>query len=59
LTEAIGLYRSSGYVEVSPFNDEPYAHHWFEKNLGVDRPCVPTHGSSGLTIDADPRAAIA
>jgi DNA-binding MarR family transcriptional regulator/GNAT superfamily N-acetyltransferase len=34
LTEAIALYRSSGYVEVPPFNDEPYAHHWFEKRLG-------------------------
>jgi DNA-binding MarR family transcriptional regulator/GNAT superfamily N-acetyltransferase len=33
LTEAIALYRSSGYVEVAPFNDEPYAHHWFEKEL--------------------------
>ena len=34
LTEAIRLYRSAGYVEVPPFNDEPYAHHWFEKDLG-------------------------
>jgi DNA-binding MarR family transcriptional regulator/GNAT superfamily N-acetyltransferase len=33
LTEAIALYRSAGYVEVSPFNDEPYADHWFEKML--------------------------
>ena len=33
LTEAIGLYRSAGYVEVDAFNDEPYAHHWFEKAL--------------------------
>jgi DNA-binding MarR family transcriptional regulator len=33
LAEAISLYRSSGYVEVPPFNDEPYAHHWFEKQL--------------------------
>jgi GNAT superfamily N-acetyltransferase len=33
LTEAIALYRTSGYVEVEPFNDEPYAHHWFEKRL--------------------------
>jgi DNA-binding MarR family transcriptional regulator/GNAT superfamily N-acetyltransferase len=33
LTEAIALYRSSGYVEVDAFNDEPYAHHWFEKRL--------------------------
>lgn len=33
LTEAIALYRSSGYTEIAPFNDEPYAHHWFEKRL--------------------------
>lgn len=33
LTEAHALYRSSGYREVSPFNAEPYAHHWFEKRL--------------------------
>jgi DNA-binding MarR family transcriptional regulator len=33
LHEAIALYRSAGYVEVAPFNDEPYAHHWFEKRL--------------------------
>jgi GNAT superfamily N-acetyltransferase len=33
LTEAIALYRSSGYREVAAFNDEPYAHHWFEKRL--------------------------
>jgi DNA-binding MarR family transcriptional regulator len=33
LTEAQQLYRSSGYREVPPFNDEPYAHHWFEKAL--------------------------
>jgi DNA-binding MarR family transcriptional regulator/GNAT superfamily N-acetyltransferase len=33
LAEAIGLYRSAGYVEIPAFNDEPYAHHWFEKSL--------------------------
>lgn len=33
LTEAQQLYRSSGYAEVPPFNDELYAHHWFEKHL--------------------------
>ena len=31
LTEAIGLYRAAGYREVPAFNDEAYAHHWFEK----------------------------
>ena len=33
LTEAIAMYRSSGYEEVPRFSDEPYAHHWFEKHL--------------------------
>lgn len=33
LIEAITLYRSTGYQEVEPFNDLPYAHHWFEKQL--------------------------
>lgn len=33
LNEAIHLYRESGYKEVEGFNEEPYAHHWFEKCL--------------------------
>ncbi len=33
LEEAIELYRRAGFVEVAPFNDEPHAHHWFEKAL--------------------------
>lgn len=33
LDEAISLYRSAGYQETSAFNDETYAHHWFEKSL--------------------------
>ena len=33
LTEAIHLYGASGYREIDRFNDNPYAHHWFEKNL--------------------------
>jgi DNA-binding MarR family transcriptional regulator len=33
LRAATALYRSRGYVEVEPFNDEPYADHWFEKRL--------------------------
>ncbi len=35
LTEAIRMYESSGYREVAPFNDEPYADHWFEKPLSA------------------------
>jgi ribosomal protein S18 acetylase RimI-like enzyme len=33
LTEAIALYRSRGYEEVAPFNDERYGDHWFQKRL--------------------------
>lgn len=33
LTEAISLYRSAGFTEVAAFNEETYAHHWFEKHL--------------------------
>jgi DNA-binding MarR family transcriptional regulator/GNAT superfamily N-acetyltransferase len=36
LVEAVGLYRSAGYREVDAFNDEPYAHLWFEKRLPGD-----------------------
>ncbi|RAJ56600.1 MarR family transcriptional regulator with acetyltransferase activity [Streptomyces sp. Amel2xB2] len=40
LTAAIGLYHSCGYEEIPAFNDEPYAHHWFEKRIagGAPRP---------------------
>jgi GNAT superfamily N-acetyltransferase len=33
LGEALALYRSAGWVEVAPFNDEPFADHWLEKRL--------------------------
>jgi DNA-binding MarR family transcriptional regulator/GNAT superfamily N-acetyltransferase len=33
LEEAIAMYRKAGYVEIEPFNDEVYAHHWFERRL--------------------------
>jgi len=33
LPEALRLYRSAGYREIARFNDNPYAHHWFEKTL--------------------------
>jgi GNAT superfamily N-acetyltransferase len=33
LGEAVQMYRTSGYREVVPFNDEPFADHWFEKPL--------------------------
>jgi ribosomal protein S18 acetylase RimI-like enzyme len=33
LSEAIRLYRASGFREIDRFNDNPYANHWFEKVL--------------------------
>jgi GNAT superfamily N-acetyltransferase len=36
LTEAIALYHRSGYIEIAPYNQNEYAHHWFEKHLAAD-----------------------
>jgi DNA-binding MarR family transcriptional regulator/N-acetylglutamate synthase-like GNAT family acetyltransferase len=36
LIEAQSLYRRMGYREIPAYNDEPYAHHWFEKRLDTD-----------------------
>ena len=33
LDEAKAMYRAAGYVEIDRYNDDPYAHHWFEKHL--------------------------
>lgn len=33
LTEAHALYRSAGYAEIARYSDNPYAHHWFGKQL--------------------------
>jgi DNA invertase Pin-like site-specific DNA recombinase len=33
LVEAQAMYRRAGYREIARYNDNPYAHHWFEKNL--------------------------
>ncbi len=33
LGEALALYRSTGWVDVPPFNEEPFADHWLEKSL--------------------------
>jgi GNAT superfamily N-acetyltransferase len=33
LAEARQLYLRNGYVEIAPYNDNPYAHYWFEKRL--------------------------
>lgn len=35
LTEAIALYRSAGYIEIPPYNDNPHAQLWLEKRLSA------------------------
>lgn len=49
LEEAIELYRSAGYREVRPFNQERYAHHWFEKGLG-EHSGGPMPGRQGARV---------
>jgi GNAT superfamily N-acetyltransferase len=34
LTEAQTLYERLGYRDIPRYNDNPYAHRWFEKDLG-------------------------
>jgi ribosomal protein S18 acetylase RimI-like enzyme len=46
LTAAIAMYRSAGYSEVAPFNDEPYAHHWFKKHLPLTQGPHPADTSN-------------
>jgi DNA-binding MarR family transcriptional regulator/GNAT superfamily N-acetyltransferase len=33
LTEAVSMYERAGYREIERYNDNPYAHHWFEKKV--------------------------
>jgi GNAT superfamily N-acetyltransferase len=33
LTDAIRMYERSGYQPIDPYNDNPYAERWFEKQL--------------------------
>ncbi len=33
LEAALAMYQRRGYVEVEPFNDEPFGTHWFRKEL--------------------------
>ena len=42
LTEAIALYRTSGYDEVAPYDDNPHAHHGFHKRLPGPAPEPPS-----------------
>ncbi|MCM6772649.1 GNAT family N-acetyltransferase [Nocardia sp. CDC159] len=36
LVEARALYARLGYAEIEPYNDGPYAQHWFGKHLSID-----------------------
>jgi DNA-binding MarR family transcriptional regulator/predicted GNAT family N-acyltransferase len=33
LTEAVAMYERSGYQPIERYNDNPFAHHWFAKQL--------------------------
>jgi DNA-binding MarR family transcriptional regulator/GNAT superfamily N-acetyltransferase len=53
LIEAISLYRAAGYREVDPFNDEPYADHWFEKQLRAGANSQPLGAEARADVDVD------
>ena len=40
LSEAIRMYERAGYQPIERYNDNPYAHHWFAKDL----PAAPSPG---------------
>ncbi len=46
LAAAGGLYRSSGYVEIEPYNANPNATHWYGKRVR------PTEGASAESANA-------
>jgi hypothetical protein len=66
LEAALAMYRRRGYVEVPPFNDEPFATHWFRKALQVrarerDRTSCSTRRWSGrhpASLDVDGALAV-
>lgn len=33
LVEAIAMYERAGYQQIERYSDNPYAHHWFAKDL--------------------------
>lgn len=33
LSAAIAMYQTAGYQEIPPYNDNPFARHWFQKSL--------------------------
>ncbi len=54
LTEAIGLYETSGYRRIPPYGSNPHAHRWFEKSLegAPSEPvagCTPRGPRAGTT----------
>ncbi len=53
LTEAITLYRTSGYRDVPAYNDNPYAAHWLEKQLAAPLAGPPENGWCGRTRGGD------
>ena len=58
LREAIAMYRRCGYEAIDRYNDNPYAHHWYAKELPPDTPSdaagAPSAATDELTSSSAP-----
>jgi ribosomal protein S18 acetylase RimI-like enzyme len=54
LTAAGGLYRSSGFAQIAPYNDNPNATSWYAKELGgVSMHPLREHSANGTGSTAE------
>jgi GNAT superfamily N-acetyltransferase len=61
LGEAQAMYAALGYVEVAPFDDDPFTHVWFEKMApfaGVERPQQGGDSAQGPQFEGDAEGAV-
>ena len=47
LVEAVAFYRREGYREIARYNANPYAHHWFEKQIEPSLSPSPPAAAAG------------
>ncbi len=53
LLEAVAMYERAGYDPIARYNDNPYAHHWFAKELSLTSPLIAAEITKNLRSAAD------